>query len=57
MPLRRVRARDFLLTALVVVAAYLLITQLAEIGFGTIADELRQAQTWPGWSSRWSSRS
>ena len=42
-PLRRMRPRDFLLTALVFVAAYLLITQLAEIGFDTIADELREA--------------
>ena len=43
-PLRRMRPRDFLLTALLGVAAYLLITQLAKIGFGTIADELRRAQ-------------
>ena len=43
-PLRRMRPRDLLLTALLGVAAYLLITQLAKIGFGTIADELRQAQ-------------
>jgi uncharacterized membrane protein YbhN (UPF0104 family) len=42
-PLRRVRPRDLVVTALVFVAAYLLITQLAEIGFGTIADELRTA--------------
>src|SRR5580765_6478388 len=40
-PLRRMRARDLALTAMVAVAAYLLITQLAKIGFGTIADELR----------------
>ena len=39
-PLLRIRARDLLVTALVAVAAYLLIKQLAEIGFGTIADEL-----------------
>jgi uncharacterized membrane protein YbhN (UPF0104 family) len=38
------RPRDLLLTALLGVAAYLLITQLAKIGFGTIAHELRQAQ-------------
>jgi uncharacterized membrane protein YbhN (UPF0104 family) len=35
--------RDLLVTALVAVAAYLLIKQLAQIGFGTIADELRGA--------------
>ena len=32
-----------MVTAAVVFAAYLLITQLAQIGFGTIAHELRQA--------------
>ena len=42
-PLRRVRPRDILSTVLVGVAAYLLITQLAQIGFGTIADSLRHA--------------
>jgi glycosyltransferase 2 family protein len=42
-PLRRVRPRDLLLTALVIVAAYALISQLAEIGFATIADELEKA--------------
>jgi glycosyltransferase 2 family protein len=42
-PLRRIRIRDVLSTVLVGVAAYLLITQLAEIGFGTIADALREA--------------
>jgi glycosyltransferase 2 family protein len=42
-PMRRIRARDFVVTAALVFAAYLLITQLAEIGFGTIADELRKA--------------
>lgn len=42
-PLRRVRWRDVLTMALVVVAAYLVITQLAQIGFGTIEDQLRQA--------------
>jgi uncharacterized membrane protein YbhN (UPF0104 family)/tRNA A-37 threonylcarbamoyl transferase component Bud32 len=46
-PLRRVRAKDLLLMALLVAAAYLLISQLAEIGFGTIADELRRAE--PVW--------
>jgi glycosyltransferase 2 family protein len=42
-PLRRVRPRDLLLTALVIVAAYGLISQLADIGFGTIADQLAGA--------------
>jgi uncharacterized membrane protein YbhN (UPF0104 family)/tRNA A-37 threonylcarbamoyl transferase component Bud32 len=42
-PLRRVRPRDVLLMAGLVVAAYLLISELADIGFGTIADELRTA--------------
>jgi glycosyltransferase 2 family protein len=42
-PLRRVRPRDLLTTAALSVAAYLLITQLAQIGFGTIADQLRGA--------------
>ena len=41
--LRRIRPRDVLVTVMVGVAAYLLITQLAEIGFGTIADALREA--------------
>jgi len=43
-PLRRMRPRDFLLTGALILAAYLLITQLAKIGFGTIAHELGQAQ-------------
>ena len=48
-PMRRVRAQDFLMTALVAAAAYLLITQLAEIGFETIFDELREANlAWVG---------
>ena len=42
-PLHRIRLKDLALTAAVIFAAYLLITQLADIGFGTIADELRQA--------------
>ena len=42
-PLRRVRPRDVLLMALVIFAAYLLVSQLAEIGFGTIAGELGNA--------------
>ena len=48
-PMRRFRAQDFLMTALVAAAAYLLITQLAEIGFETIFDELREANlAWVG---------
>jgi uncharacterized membrane protein YbhN (UPF0104 family)/tRNA A-37 threonylcarbamoyl transferase component Bud32 len=43
-PLRRFRVRDLVLTGALVLAAYLLITQLAKIGFGTIADELRHAE-------------
>ena len=42
-PLRRVRPKDVLTTVAIGFAAYLLITQLAEIGFGTIADALRDA--------------
>jgi len=42
-PLLRVRLKDLLLSASLVFAAYLLISQLADIGFGTIADELRDA--------------
>jgi glycosyltransferase 2 family protein len=42
-PLRRVRLRDLVVMAMVVFAAYLVITQLAKIGFDTIADELRHA--------------
>jgi tRNA A-37 threonylcarbamoyl transferase component Bud32 len=43
-PLHRVRPRDLLLTALVIVAAYGLISQLADIGFDTIADQLGNAE-------------
>ena len=43
-PLHRVRLKDLLVTAMIAIAVYLLITQLAEIGFGTIADELRDAE-------------
>jgi glycosyltransferase 2 family protein len=43
-PLRRIRPKDLVLMAAVIFAAYLLITQLADIGFGTIADELRDAE-------------
>jgi glycosyltransferase 2 family protein len=46
-PMRRINARDFLVTAAVGFAAYLLISQLAEVGFGTIADALRDAE--PAW--------
>ncbi len=46
-PLRRVRPKDLLTMAALVFAAYLIITQLAEIGFDTIADELRDAE--PVW--------
>ena len=43
-PLRRIRPKDIVLMAAVVLAAYLLISQLADIGFATIADELRDAE-------------
>ena len=43
-PLRRVRLRDVVVVAMVAVAAYLLITQLAKVGFDTIADELGRAE-------------
>ena len=46
-PLRRIRPKDLLLMTALILAAYLLITQLAEIGFDTIADELREAD--PAW--------
>jgi uncharacterized membrane protein YbhN (UPF0104 family) len=46
-PLRRVRPKDLLFTAAVIFAAYVLITKLADIGFGTIADELGNAE--PAW--------
>ena len=42
-PIHRVRPRDFLMTGLIALAAYLLITKLARIGFGTIYDEVRTA--------------
>ena len=42
--LRRIRLKDVALMAALILAAYLLITQLADIGFGTIADELRGAE-------------
>jgi glycosyltransferase 2 family protein len=43
-PLRRVRPRDVLTMAALVFAAYLIVTQLAEIGFGTIGRELGDAE-------------
>jgi len=46
-PLRRVRIRDVLMTAALVFAAYLLIGQLADIGFRTIYNELVDAV--PAW--------
>ena len=42
--LRRVRPKDVLLMVALVFAAYLLISQLASIGFDTIVDELREAE-------------
>jgi uncharacterized membrane protein YbhN (UPF0104 family) len=42
-PMRRLRARDALLTLLVAVAGYLIITQLSQIGFHTIVTELSEA--------------
>jgi uncharacterized membrane protein YbhN (UPF0104 family)/tRNA A-37 threonylcarbamoyl transferase component Bud32 len=46
-PLRRVRPKDLLMTAFLAFAAYLLISQLADIGFRTIIDQLRDAE--PAW--------
>jgi uncharacterized membrane protein YbhN (UPF0104 family)/tRNA A-37 threonylcarbamoyl transferase component Bud32 len=43
-PMTRIRPRNLLITAAVAVSAYLLIGQLADIGFKTIADDLRHAQ-------------
>jgi glycosyltransferase 2 family protein len=43
----RFRPRNLLITAALAVSAYLLIAQLAEIGFATIADDLRHAE--PAW--------
>ena len=45
--LHHVRVKDLVLVAALVVTAYVLIAQLADIGMGTIADELREAQ--PAW--------
>jgi glycosyltransferase 2 family protein len=48
-PLRRIRPKDFLVTAVLIVAAYLLISKLAQIGFGTIYRELKHADVaWVG---------
>jgi uncharacterized membrane protein YbhN (UPF0104 family) len=41
---RRVSARDVVLVGLTAVAAYLILSQLADIGIDTIVDELRGAQ-------------
>src|SRR4029453_3432275 len=41
-PLRRFHLKDLVLTAGVAFAAYLIISQLADIGFGTIAHQLRE---------------
>jgi tRNA A-37 threonylcarbamoyl transferase component Bud32 len=46
-PLWRVRGKDLLMTAALAFAAYLLISQLADIGFRTIIDQLREAE--PAW--------
>ena len=46
-PLRRVRPKDLLMTAALAFAAYLLISQLADIGFRTIIDQLAEAD--PAW--------
>jgi uncharacterized membrane protein YbhN (UPF0104 family)/tRNA A-37 threonylcarbamoyl transferase component Bud32 len=43
-PLRRIRPKDLLLTAALVFGAYLLISKLAAIGFGTIYHELGKAE-------------
>jgi glycosyltransferase 2 family protein len=41
-PLRRFHLKDLVLTAGVAFAAYLIISELADIGFGTIAHQLRE---------------
>jgi uncharacterized membrane protein YbhN (UPF0104 family) len=41
--LRRIRPKDLLLTAALIFGAYLLISKLAAVGFGTIAHELSKA--------------
>jgi glycosyltransferase 2 family protein len=48
-PMRRIRPRDLLLTAALIVGAYLLISKLAAIGFGTIAHAVANADlAWLG---------
>jgi uncharacterized membrane protein YbhN (UPF0104 family) len=44
-PMRRIRAKDIVLTAALIFGAYLLITKLAAIGFGTIAHEVAKADS------------
>jgi uncharacterized membrane protein YbhN (UPF0104 family)/tRNA A-37 threonylcarbamoyl transferase component Bud32 len=46
-PLRRIRPRDLVMTAALIFGAYLLISKLAAIGFGTIAHEVAKAE--PAW--------
>jgi uncharacterized membrane protein YbhN (UPF0104 family)/tRNA A-37 threonylcarbamoyl transferase component Bud32 len=46
-PLRRVRVKDLFLVAALIITAYFVIAQLANIGFGTIAHELGNAD--PAW--------
>jgi uncharacterized membrane protein YbhN (UPF0104 family) len=46
-PIRRVRVKDLFLVAALIISAYFLIAQLANIGFGTIAHELANAA--PAW--------
>jgi uncharacterized membrane protein YbhN (UPF0104 family)/tRNA A-37 threonylcarbamoyl transferase component Bud32 len=46
-PLLRIRPKDLLMTAALVFAAYLLISQLADIGFRTIVSQLGDAD--PAW--------
>jgi glycosyltransferase 2 family protein len=41
--LRRIRLKDLLFSAVAFVAAYIIITKLAKIGFGTIYNEVKQA--------------
>jgi uncharacterized membrane protein YbhN (UPF0104 family) len=48
-PLHRVRLKDVLTTAALIFAAYLLISKLAKVGFGTIYHELRASNlVWVG---------
>jgi uncharacterized membrane protein YbhN (UPF0104 family)/tRNA A-37 threonylcarbamoyl transferase component Bud32 len=42
--LRRIRPKDLLMMVALVFAAYLVVSQLAEIGFGTLVDELGKAE-------------